>query len=130
MRQSIEKEQEKKPFNASVAVMFRGRMFALSGFMSFCIREIAVPSLSEGLRVISAVLSYAFPRSTPLSELPRCGPLPPRRRSLSRIEKISAERVKTRSALVVLAATPHQRSPHGAASATTTMTEQRRCAAA
>jgi hypothetical protein len=130
MRQSIEKEQKTKPFKASVAVMFRGGKLALSGCMLFCTRKNAAPLLSAALKSISAAPSHALSRSTTLSELPRCGPLPPRRRSLSRIKKISAGRAKARSALVVLATTPHKCSPQVAATAITTMTEQRRCAAA
>lgn len=128
MRQRIEKQQETKPSEVAVTVMFHGRMHALGENESFHVRESAIVSLSGELAVIRV---HFFDASSPSG----FESAPPERRrarsrSLSQAEKFSAEGLMACSALAVLAAIPNTRGPQAEATEITTMTEQRRCAAA
>lgn len=132
MRKSIEKQQETKPSEVLVTVMFHGRRYALGDNESFRARENAAPSLSWPLAVLACFVSDASPQRGRLTLFPQLQPSRDltRSRSLSQTEKFSAEVPMARSALVVLAAPLHTRSSQAAATANITMTEQRRCAAA
>jgi len=132
MRQSIDKKREKRASEVNVTVMFHNRSFILGACDWFFARASGAVSLSASLTGVSACCFRPASFSASLAEVAN---RPEKRRSrtissLSHSEKFSAEAPMARSALVVLAATPHKRSPQGAASATTIMTEQRRCAAA
>jgi hypothetical protein len=132
MRQSIERNRETKPFKAAVTAMFHGRRHVLGGNESFCVRESAARSLSGVLKVISVVVSGASLLSAYLKLRTKVDPSRhrTRRRSLLHTEKFSAEGLNALSVLAVLTAIPNTRSPQAAATVITTMTEQRRCAAA
>ena len=132
MRQSIEKQQETKPSEVAVTVMFHGGRHALGENVSFRARETAAPSLPWPLAVVACFVSEASPQRGLLTLFPQLQPSRDRTRSrsLSQTEKFSAEEPMARSVLVVLAANPNTRSPRAVTTVITTMTEQRRCAAA
>lgn len=132
MRQSIENKRETKPSEVAVTVMFHDREHILGGNQSFRARENAAPSLPCVLTGYMFVASEAPSSSALLSvgisrDLSRHRR---RRRTSKYIEKFFAEGPIARSALAVFAANPNTRSPKAAATVITTMTEQRRCAAA
>ena len=132
MRQGIEKQRETKLPEVVVTVMFHDGELVLGGNGSFLAREDAAPSLSCALTgdlyVTSEAPSFSALLSVGISrDLSRHRT---RRRTSKYIEKFSAEKPMARSALAVLAANPNTRSPKAAATVITTMTEQRRCAAA
>jgi len=128
MRQRIEKQQETKPSETAVTVMFHGRTWVLVGHELLLASANAGASLSGELAVIR---HRCFDASSPSGFV---NASPERRRarspSLSHTEKFSAEKPLACSALVGLAATPNTRGPQAVATVTTTMTEQRCCAAA
>ena len=132
MRQSIEKQEETNSSEVHITVMFHGRRYALGDNESFRERENAAPSLSWPLAVVACFVSDASPQRGRLTLFPQLQPSRDltRSRSLSQTEKFSAEVPMARSALVVLATIPNTRGSQAAATAITTMTEQRRCAAA
>ena len=128
MRQSIEKQRETKSPEVAVTVMFRDRTLVFGGYETFRARETAAPSLSGELAVtcnhfFDASLPSGFESAPPERRRARS-------RSLSQTEKFSAEKPLACSALAGLAASLNTRSPQAVATETTTMTEQRCCAAA
>jgi len=132
MRQSIEKQQETKSAQNSVTVMFHDRKVFLGVSDSFRARGNAAPSLSDALAGDLFVSPAAPSLPLPLNELlPRQRLLRrTRRRASPYIEKFSAEVPKTCSAWFIFGTSPNSRSQNAAATVITTMTEQRRCAAA
>ena len=132
MRQSIEKQQEAKPSEVAVTVMFHDRRRFLGVSESFRARGNAAPSLSDAL-VVGVVV---FPPASSLPSYPKVNAPrahlrhPTRRRTSPHIEKFSVEQSTAVSALAVLEANPNARSAQAEATVITTMTEQRRCAAA
>jgi hypothetical protein len=132
MLQGIEKKRETKPLQVLDIVMLHGRKSVLGSNGSLRAREDAAPSLSGLLAGISHFDSDVSSQSAFLTLMSQLHPSRDRTRSrsLSHTEKFSAEEPMARSALAVSAASPNTRSPQAAATVTTTMTEQRRCAAA
>lgn len=128
MRQATEIKQETRQINSSVTVMLHGRRCVLAGYELFRARASAVASLSGEL----AVIHHRFFDASSPSGFVNASPERHRARSpsLSRTEKFSAEKPLACSALASLAANPNKRSPQAVAIVITTMTEQRRCAAA
>ena len=132
MRQSIEKQQETMSSELAVTVMFHDGQLVFGGNESFLARENAAPSLSCALTgdlfVVPEAPSFSAHINVGIS-----GALSrhrTRRRTSHYIEKFTAEVPMARSALVVSATIPNKRSTQAAATVITTMTEQRRCAAA
>jgi hypothetical protein len=132
MRQRIEDKRETKSPEVAVTVMFSGRSCVLGVYESFRARDNAAPSLSAKLAVYVAVVPGASSLSAFLKLPTKVDPSRHRmrHRSLSHIEKFSAEASMARSALAVLAANPERRGRKAAATVITKTTEQRRCAAA
>ena len=128
MRQRIENKQEKKLIEASVTVTFHASQFVLGRFESFRARESAAPALSGEL----AVIRHRFFDTSSPSGFVKASPERRRARSpsLPHTEKFSAEGQLACSDLAILVANPITCSPQAAATVITTMTEQRRCAAA
>jgi len=115
MRQGIEKKQEATSARNSVAVMFHDSRALWGVSDSFCARGNAVLSLLSLLKV-SISGAHSSHRT--------------RRRASPYIEKFYAEVPDARSAWFVFGASPNSCSQTAAATTITTMTEQRRCAAA
>jgi hypothetical protein len=132
MRQIIDKKQETKSAQNSVTVMFHDRKVFLGVSDSFRARGNAAPSLSDALAGDLFVSPAAPSLPLPLNErFPRQRLFRrTRRRTTPHIEKFFAEVPNALSAWFVFGASPNSRSQNAAATITTIMTEQRRCAAA
>lgn len=132
MRQSIEKEQENKSTPNSVTVMFHDRQALLGACDSFFARVGAARLLSDTLTgdLFIPATASPLPSHLKVSASRAHARHRTRRRSLPHIEKYYAEGPIAHSALAVLAVNPNSRSQIAAATIITTMTEQRRCAAA
>jgi len=132
MQQSIEKQQETKSTQNSVTVMFHDRKALLAVSESFRARVKAALSLSDALTVgVPVVFPVpSLPSNLKVSAFRAHSRHRTRRRTSPHIEKFSAEVSKARSAWFVFGASPNSRSQTVVATVITTMTEQRRCAAA
>ena len=132
MQQSIEKQQETKLTQSFFTVTFRDRKAFLAVNYSFRARGNAASSMSDPLTgdlfALVAVPSLSSPLKVSASRAHSRHRM--RRRTSPHIETFSAEEPMARSALVVLAAIPNTRSTQAVATVITSMTEQRRCAAA
>ena len=132
MQQSIEKQQKTKSTQNSVTVMFHDRNGFLAVIDSFRAGSNAASSLSDDLMVGVPDVSPVPPLSSSVKVRPSRARSRhrTRRRTWPHIEKFSAEGPVALSALAVLAVNPNKRGTQADATVTTTMTEQRRCAAA
>ena len=132
MRQSIEKQQETKSAPNSITAMFHDRNGFLSLSDSFRARGSAVSSLSGALTgdLFASPEVASLPSPLKVSASKAHSRHRTRRRTSPHIEKFSAEVPNARSAWLVFGANPNSRSQTAAAIAITTVTEQRRCAAA
>ena len=132
MRQSIEKKRETKSVQNSVTAMFHDRNGFLDVSGSFRARESAVSSPSDALAVGSPVVSsvLSLPSILKASGSGTHSRHRTRRRTSQQMEKFPAEEPMARSALTVLAVNPNKGGAQATANVITTMTEQRRCAAA
>ncbi|MFP1646685.1 hypothetical protein [Pontitalea aquivivens] len=131
MHQSIEKKRETIGGLRVVTVMFRDRRGVRAISDSFRAREIAAQSLSVPLTGFSVVApASSLPRTLNAYDLTDFARRRTRRRAAPSICKFSAEEPVALSASAVFAVNPNKRGTQAAKNETTTMTEQRRCAAA
>jgi hypothetical protein len=131
MRQSIEKQQETMGGQKVVTVMFHDSRQIPAHAEPFRAREVVVPSLSAPLKDFSVVaVSSSLSRNLNANDLHEFTHHRTRRRTSPHIEKFSAEEPMAFSALAVSAVNPNKRGTQAAIYQTTTMTEQRCCAAA
>ncbi len=131
MRQSIGEQQENKMPDQSRAAIFHGSAILVCGFKSFRARRNGGLAVSTTL-LGGVVLANELSLLRPLAMLNRTdfSPQRTRRRTLPHIKQFCAEEPLASSALAVLAVNPNKCGAHAVANVTTTMTEQRRCAAA